>query len=214
MPTPTKDERERAAMLAKRADHWSVTPERLAGSADAVAELQTTVVSHLRNGESPKFCFDCHANGIGIGDPEDSIAPERGGVFVFTDARVYLHLGISETDKSQNLTYESIRAAEVHTGVRKHRIELRLDGTSYHLWIPTTFEEDDLNAAVGYARFQHKQATPDSGDGEIRETGPKSVKERLERLGEAHARGLVDTEEFERRRGALLEEQRREKSAE
>ncbi|WP_158057389.1 hypothetical protein [Halorussus halophilus] len=214
MATPTEDDRERAALLAERADHWSVTTERLAGSGDAVSELQTAIVSHLLDGESPKYCFDCHERGVGMGDPDDTVVPERGGVFLFTDERVYLHLGVGEDDKSLNLDYESIQAAEVHVGVRRHRIELELAETSYHLWIPTAFDEDDLNGAVGYARFQHKRATPDSGDGELRDSGPKSVKERLERLGEAHSRGLVDTEEFERRRGTLLEEQRKQQSSE
>ena len=214
MPTPARDDRERASLLAAWADHWSVTAERLAGSGDAVAQLETAIVSHLLDGERPKYCFDCHETGVGVGGPEETIAPDRGGVFVFTDLRVYLHLGLAETDKSLNLDYESIQSASAHVGVRRHRLELRLAETSYHLWIPTTFDGDDLRGAVGYATFQHKRATPDTGEGQLGEADAPSVTERLERLGEAHSRGLVDTEEFERRRGALLAERRREGSAE
>ena len=192
-------------MLAERADHRSVTTDRLAGSADAVADLRSAVVSHLRDGEQPKFCFESAPEGVGIGDEESTVVPDRGGVFVFTDLRVYLLLGVGDADKALSLPYESVAVAEAHPGMDRHRIDLRTEETSYHLWVPTSYDGDDVTRAAEYATYQHKRATPDTGGGEAVREEPQTVEERLRRLGDAHSRGLISTEEFERRKQELKE---------
>lgn len=204
MQPPGDDERRMASVLAERADHWSVTTDRLVGAADAVADLRTPIVSHLTDGEEPKFLFECDAEGVGIGSEDATVVPERGGAFVFTNLRVYLLLGVDEEDKALSLRYESVEAARAHEGMRRHRIHVRTEETSYHLWIPTAFDADDVSRAAEYATYQHKRATPDSGGGEVVQKKPQSVEDRLERLGDAHSRGLIDTEEFERRKQELV----------
>ena len=208
------DARGLSSMLASRADHRSVTADRLAGTADAVADLPP-VVSHLADGEQPKFLFDSDAKGVGIGGPEATVSPERGGVFLFTDLRAYLLLGVGDDHKALNLPYDAITAAVYHRGIRRHRIELVTEETSYHLWLPTSFDRDGVERAVEYATYRHKEETPDAGGGEAGsgakegdesdETDPQGVRERLERLGDAHSRGLIDTEEFERRKEGLTD---------
>ncbi|MFC4549273.1 MULTISPECIES: SHOCT domain-containing protein [Halorussus] len=206
MPPTGEDVRAAAAMLAERADHRSVTTERLAGSADAVTGLRSPVVSHLRDGEQPKFCFESAPEGVGIGDEESTVVPDRGGVFVFTDLRVYLLLGVGDADKALSLPYESLTApAEAHPGMDRHRIHLRTEETSYHLWVPASFDGDDAAQAAEYATYQHKRATPDTGGGQTPSEEPQTVEERLRRLGDAHSRGLISTEEFERRKQELKE---------
>lgn len=209
------DARGLASMLASRADHRSVTVDRLAGTADAVSELPP-VVSHLVDGEQPKFLFDSDAKGVGIGGPEATVSPERGGVFLFTDLRAYLLVGVADDEKALSLPYDAITAATYHRGIRRHRVELATGETSYHLWIPTSFDRDGVKRAVEYATYRHKQETPDTGSDEAEtgtdsaasdsdDGGPQNVRERLERLGDAHSRGLIDTEEFERRKDGLTD---------
>lgn len=205
------DARGLASMLASRADHRSVTADRLAGTADAVSDLPP-VVSHLVDGEQPEFLFDSDAKGVGIGGPEATVSPERGGVFLFTDLRVYLLLGVGDDDRALSLPYDAIATAVYHRGIRRHRVELATEETSYHLWIPTAFDREGVERAVEYATYRRKQETPDIGGDEadstaadLDETGAQSVRERLERLGDAHSRGLVDTEEFERRKEELTD---------
>ena len=225
MPPPGDETRQLAAMLASRADHPSVTTDRLAGTADAVADLESPVVAHLVEGERPQFCFESHADGVGVGDPDATIAPERGGVFLFTDLRVYLRLGLAGGDEALSLPYESITEADSHYEMGRHRIDLAVERTSYHLWIPTAFDRDAVSRAVEYANYRRKQETPDresrgengtgdedgdggggaDGDGGDAD-GSQSVHERLERLGDAKSRGLIDEEEFQRRKEELLDE--------
>jgi hypothetical protein len=192
-------------MLASRADHHSVTADRLAGTADAVADLESPVVAELVEGEAVKFCFECHPDGISVGDPEATVDPERGGVFAFTDLRVYVRLGLADGDESVSLTYDDVTAADCHEGMRRHRIDLAAGGTTYHLWIPTAFDREDVARAAEYATYRHKQETPDEGGGTSDSGEPQSVRERLERLGDAKSRGLIDEEEFQRRKERLLE---------
>jgi len=207
MPPPADDARGLAAMLASRADHRSVTADRLAGDADAVADLRRPVIDHLVEGEQPEFCFDAAPAGVGVDDPDETLSPSRGGVFLFTDLRVYLLLGMADGDKSRSLPYESIDRIERRSGGRRHRIELGFEGTRYHLWIAGGYDADDVASAVEYASYRHKRATPDTGDAsDWADSGPQSVRERLERLGEAHSRGLISTEEFERRKEELMGE--------
>jgi hypothetical protein len=207
MSPPADDARGLAAMLASRADHPSVTADRLAGGAEPVAELRRPVIAHLVEGEQPEFCFDAAPAGIGVDDPEETVSPSRGGVFMFTDRRVYLLLGMADGDKSRSLPYESIGCIEGHSGGRRHRIELEFEGTRYHLWIAGGYDADDVASAVEYASYRHTQATPDTGDAsDWADSGPQSVRERLERLGEAHSRGLISTEEFEHRKEELTGE--------
>ena len=207
------DARGLATMLASRADHRSVTADRLAGTADAVSDLPP-VVSHLVDGERPKFLFDSDAKGVGIGGPEATVSPERGGVFLFTDLRAYLLLGVGDDEKALSLPYDAITAATYHRGIRRHRVELATDETSYHLWIPASFDREGVKRAVEYATYRHKRETPDTGSGETEtdsaasdsaDASPQSTRERLERLGDAHSRGLIDTEEFERRKEKLTD---------
>jgi len=204
---PADDARGLAAMLASRADHPSVTADRLAGDADAVADLRRPVVAHLVAGEQPEFCLDAAPPGVGVDAPDETLSPDRGGVFLFTDRRVYLLLGMADADRSRSLPYGSIDRIERHAGGRRHRIELGFEGTRYHLWVAGTHDADDVASAVEYATYRRKRETPDTGAGaDWDESGPQSVRERLERLGEAHSRGLIDTEEFERRKEELIEE--------
>jgi hypothetical protein len=208
MPPPDDEVRQLAAMFASRADHPSVTTDRLAGTADAVADLESAVVTHLVEGERPQFCFESHADGVGVDDPEATVEPQRGGIFLFTDLRAYLHLGLPDGDKALSLPYESITEVDFHYGMGRHRIELAHEGTSYHLWIPTAFDRDAISRAVEHANYRRKQETPDrgSGESEARSDGPQSVHDRLERLGDAKSRGLIDEEEFQRRKEELLDE--------
>lgn len=206
MPPPGDEARQLAELLASRADHPSVTADRLAGTADAVADLESALVTHLVEDEEPKFCFESHADGVGIGDPNATVEPERGGVFLFTDLRVYLLLGPAGGDKALSLPYESITETDSHYGMGRHRVELEYEGTSYHLWIPTAFDREAVSQAVEYADYRRKQETPDRGSEESEGDGPQSVHERLERLGDAKSRGLIDEEEFQRRKEELLDE--------
>jgi hypothetical protein len=199
--------RQVAELLATQADHPSVTVERLAGSSDGVADLESPVVTHLVDGECPQYCFESHADGVGLGDPDATVDPERGGVFLFTDLRVYLLVGLADGDRSLSVPYESVTSVDFDHRMGRHRIELVTDETTYYLWIPTSFDREAVSRAVEYARYRRKQETPD------RETGaaddpdaPQTVSERLERLGDAKSRGLIDEEEFQRRKEELLDE--------
>ena len=198
-----------AKLLASRADHPSVTADRLAGSSDGVADLESPLVTHLVEGERPQYCFESHADGIGLGDPDATVGPERGGVFLFTDRRVFLLLGLADGDRSLSLPYGSLAGADASPGTRRHRIELAAEGTTYHLWIPASFDREAIEQAAEYATYRRKQETPDARDdsSESEITGDsQSVHERLERLGDARSRGLIDEEEFQRRKEALLDE--------
>ncbi|WP_132057652.1 hypothetical protein [Halorussus amylolyticus] len=197
MPPSGEDARGLASMFASRADHDSVTADRLSGSADAVSGLRTPVVGRLVRGEEPKFLFDADEKGVGIGGPEATVSPDRGGVFLFTDLRVCLVVGVGDEDKTLSLAYESVSSASYHRAVRRHRVELAFEGTSYHLWTPTKFDRDAVERAVEYATYRHKQETPDTGgdgmDSEETASDSQSQRERLERLGEAHARAASST---------------------
>lgn len=206
MSLPNDEARRLAEMLASRADHHSVTADRLAGTADGVADLESTVVANLVDGEAVTFCFEAHSDGISVGDPESTVDPERGGVFAFTDLRVYLRLGLADGDRSVSLTYDEITAADSHAGMRRHRLDLHARGTAYYLWIPTTFDREDVTRAAECVAYRHKQETPDRGDGTSDSGGPQTVRERLERLGDAKSRGLIDEEEFQHRKDQLLDE--------
>lgn len=196
-----------AAMLASRADHRSVTAGRLDGSADAVADLRRPPVERLAAGERPAFCFPAAPAGVGVGDPDNAVSPDRGGLFLFTDRRVLLLLGVGDRDRARSLPYGSVTAVEAHPGTRRHRVELGVESTRYHLWIPGAVDADDVASAVAHATYRRKRASPDTGDGAgWDDGGPQSVRERLERLGEAHSRGLVSAEEFERRKDDLMGE--------
>jgi hypothetical protein len=201
-----------AELLASRADHPSVTADRLAGSSDAAADLESPVVTHLVEGERPRYCFESHADGVGLGDPDATADPERGGVFLFTDLRAYLLLGLADGDRSLSLPYESIASVDFYQEMSRHRIELAAEGTTYHLWIPASFDREAVSRAVEYATYRRKQEMPDRGS-EVPESesgddsdAPQSVHERLERLGDAKSRGLIDEEEFQHRKEELLDE--------
>jgi hypothetical protein len=201
-----------AELLATQADHPSVTVERLAGSNEAVADLESPVVTHLVEGERPQYCFESHADGVGLGDPDATVEPERGGAFLFTDLRVFLLVGLADGDKSLSLPYESVADVDCHPGMDRHRIELAAEETTYHLWIPASFDREAVERAAEYATYRRKQATPDRGskasasESEGDSDAPQSVHERLERLGDAKSRGLIDEEEFQRRKEELLDE--------
>ncbi|USZ68740.1 SHOCT domain-containing protein [Halorussus salilacus] len=78
--------------------------------------------------------------------------------------------------------------------MRRHRIELDFDATR------------EVERAVEYATCRRKRETPDVGPGaSAAEREPQTVAERLGRLGDAHSRGLLDTEEFERRKDELMD---------
>jgi hypothetical protein len=211
--SPDDEEHRLAELLASQADHSSVTVDRLTGTADAIGDLELPVVAHLVDGEAVEFCFESHPDGISVGNLEDPLRPERGGVFAFTDLRVYLQMGLAEGDKSLSLTYDAVTAVEAHAdaGRSRHRIELRAEGTTYHLWIPTAFDGEATVRAAEYATYRRKEETPDR-DGETTEAAtiegdePQTVHERLERLGDAKSRGLIDEEEFQRRKERLLDE--------
>ncbi|WP_115863705.1 SHOCT domain-containing protein [Halorussus litoreus] len=214
MAPPDDAARQLASMLASRADHHSVTADRLAGTADGVADLESPPVSYLAEGERPQFCFESHADGLAVGDSDatidalSTVAPERGGVFLFTDRRVFVLLGVAEDDESVSLAYDRIESAEAHDGMGRHRVELRLPETTYYLLISSSFDRETVSKAVEYATYRRKQATPDLSDREedADAGGPQTVRERLERLGDAKSRGLIDEEEFQRRKEELLDE--------
>lgn len=205
MAPPDDEARGLAEMLAARADHHSVTVERLTGTADSATDLESTVVANLVEGETVSFCFESHANGISIGDPEATVDPERGGVFAFTDLRVYLRVGLTDGDRATSLTYDSITGVDFREEMRRHCIELQAEGTTYYLWIPAAFDREDVAQAAEYATYRHKQETHDRGGGESDSGEPQTVRERLERLGDAKSRGLIDEEEFQRRKEQLLD---------
>ncbi|WP_135828011.1 SHOCT domain-containing protein [Halorussus halobius] len=219
MPPADDSARRLAAMLASRADHHTVTTDRLAGTAEGVADLDRPPVAHLADGERPAFCFACHDDGVSVGDPDAPVAPERGGAFVFTDRRVLVQLGLASGDETRSVPYGALDAATFDPGGDRHRVELRVDAATYHLWIPGEFGREDVARAVEHATFQRKRASPDrragGPDGDAPEAspeddtdadGPQTVRERLERLGDAKSRGLIDGEEFQRRKEALLDE--------
>lgn len=206
MSPPGDDARRFAAMLADRADHPSVTADRLAGAADGVAELESALVAHLVDGERPRFCFEAAPAGVGLGDPDATVDPERGGVFLFTDLRVYLQLGVGETgDKSLSLAYGDIDGVDHRDGPKRHRIDLSVGDATYYLWIPGRFDADGVARAAEYATYRRKEENPDTGGGDASGTERQTVEERLRRLGDAHSRGLISTEEFERRKQNLKE---------
>ncbi|NHN58264.1 MULTISPECIES: SHOCT domain-containing protein [Halorussus] len=206
MSPPGDDARRFAAMLADNADHSSVTADRLAGTTDGVADLESALVTHLADGERPRFCFEAAREGVGLGDPDDTVDPERGGAFLFTDLRVYLQLGVGETgDKSLSLPYGDIDGVGHRDGPKRHRIDLSVADTAYYLWIPGRFDADDVARAAEYATYRRKAETPDTGGGDVSRTESQTVEERLRRLGDAHSRGLISTEEFERRKQNLKE---------
>lgn len=206
MPLSGDAARRLAAMLASQADHHSVTADRLAGTADGVADLETAPVTHLADGEEPAFCFESHDDGVSVDDPEDALEPERGGVFLFTDCRVFLQLGFADGDETRSFPYRAVTATDFHVGLDRHRVDLRIAETNYHLWIPTAFDRDAISRAVEYVAYRRKCETPDRGAGAIDSGSPQTVTERLERLGDAKSRGLIDEEEFQRRKEELLDE--------
>ncbi|WP_435179376.1 SHOCT domain-containing protein [Halorussus sp. AFM4] len=206
MSSPGDDARRFAAMLADRADHPSVTADRLAGAADGVADLESALVTHLADGERPKFCFEAAPEGVGLGDPEATVDPERGGVYLFTDLRVYLQLGVDDAgDKSLSLPYGDIDGVDHRDGPQRHRIDLSVDDAAYHLWIPGRFDADGVARAAEYATYRRTAENPDTGGVDGPEADHQTVGERLRRLGDAHSRGLISTEEFERRKQRLKE---------
>lgn len=205
MTTHSDDIRGLASMLAERADHETVTADRLDGTADAVAGLQSAVVTHLVNGEQPKFCFECHEEGVGLGTPETTIEPESGGIYCFTDRRVYLQLGIGDGDKSLSIPYGDVSDVHHREGRRRHRIDLGVSDTDYLLWVSARFDAEDVARATEYATYRRKAETPDAGAGEESKDS-QNLRERLERLGDAKSRGLIDEQEFQHRKEQLLDE--------
>ncbi|MFC4449682.1 SHOCT domain-containing protein [Halorussus aquaticus] len=205
--SPTGDDRRFASMLAARADHPSVTADRLAGTADAVSDLETAPLTRLADGEEPAFCFECGDEGVGFGDPESTVTPERGGVYLFTDRRVSLQLGVEGGDESVSLPYGDVVGVRSREGVRRHRIDLAVADAKYFLWLPGTLDADDVTRAAEYVTYRSKAESPDTGgDGSASSNDPQSLRDRLERLGDAKSRGLIDEEEFQRRKEDLLDE--------
>lgn len=207
MPTPGEDARRLASMLADRADHESVTTDRLAGTADAVADLESAVVTRLAPGERPMFCFEPHESGVGLGDPEAAVEPERGGIYCVTDRRVYVQLGANGGDESLSVRYRDVSGVRHREGRRRHRIDLAVSDAAYFLWISPNADADTVARAAEYATYRRKAESPDAGgEGERSSGGPQSLRDRLERLGDAKSRGLIDEEEFQRRKEQLLDE--------
>jgi hypothetical protein len=206
MPTPGDEARRYASMLAGHADHSSVTTERLAGTADGVADLTGPLVDVLVEGEKPKFCFECDEEGVGFGDAAATVVPERGGVYLLTDRRVYLRLGVGEEDESLSLPYGEITGVRHRTGRRRHRIDLAVSGSKYYLWISPEFDGAAVARAAEHVSYRRAAETPDSGAGDSSSDGLQSVQERLARLGDAKSRGLIDEEEFQHRKDELLGE--------
>jgi hypothetical protein len=174
-----------------------------------VADLESPLVTHLTEGERPQYCFESHADGVGLGDPDATVDPERGGVFLFTDLRAFLLLGLADGDRSLSLPYGSLAGVDAHPGPPRHRIDLAAEGTAYHLWIPGSFDRETVEQPAEYATYRRKQETPDRRNATSASDdpdAPQSVHERLERLGDARSRGLIDEEEFQRRKEALLDE--------
>ncbi|UPV73467.1 SHOCT domain-containing protein [Halorussus limi] len=206
MPTPGDDARRYASMLAERADHRSVTAERLAGTADAVADLTETLVAVLAEAERPKFCFECGEGGVGFGDPDSTVTPERGGVYLITNRRVYVRLGVGDEDRSLSLPYGEIAGVRHRSGQRRHRIDLAVSGSRYYLWVSPEFDAGDVAEAAEYVSYRHTAETPDSGADDASSDESQSLRERLARLGDAKSRGLIDEEEFQHRKDELLDE--------
>lgn len=192
-------------MLADRADHESVTSDRLDGTADAVSGLRSAVVTHLVDGEKPKFCLECHEDGVGLGDPEATVEPDSGGVYCFTDRRVYLQLGVGDGDESLSIPYGDVSDVHHREGRRRHRIDLAVSDTVYYLWVSASFDAEDVSRAAEYVTYRRKAEAPDTGAGEWSRDS-QNLRERLERLGDAKSRGLIDEQEFQRRKEQLLDE--------
>lgn len=224
MPPADDSARQLAEMLASRADHHTVTADRLAGTAEGVADLERPPVAHLADGERPAFCFACHDDGVSVGDPDDPVGPERGGAIVVTDRRVLVQLGLAAGDETRSVAHGALASVDFHPGVDRHRVELRVGEATYHLWISGAFDRDDVVRAVEYVDFRRKRASPDrsasesdaddgvggGGENGSDADGPQTARERLERLGDAKSRGLIDEEEFQRRKEELLDERREE----
>ncbi|WP_321111183.1 SHOCT domain-containing protein [Halorussus salinisoli] len=162
------------------------------------------MVTHLADGEEPKFCFESHEKGVGLGNPEATVEPARGGVYLFTDRRVYLQLGVDEDDKSLSVPYADVSDVRHHEGRGCHRIDLAVSDAVYFLWISATFDSDDVVRAAEYVTYRQTAERPDTDGGGRSSGGPQSLQERLERLGDAKSRGLIDEEEFQRRKEPLL----------
>jgi len=205
MVPPDDATRRMASMLASRADHGSVTAERLAGTAAGVPDLDAPPVAHLVEGERPQFCFESAAEGVSVGDPAETVDPERGAVFVFTDRRILLLLGLADGDEDVSLAYGGVASADWDDEMGRHRLELDAEAATFHLWIPTTVDRDAVARAVKYVTYRHKEVTPDR-NADADPDGSQTVRERLERLGDARSRGLLDDEEFQRRKEELLDE--------
>jgi hypothetical protein len=200
-----------AAALAEQADHGSVTTSRLAGTAEAVASLNTAVVDHLVAGELPQYLFEGTKGTIGIGSPDSLVGPSRGGLFVFTDRRVFMLIGTGDGNKTLSLCYEDVETAdyELTEDETAYRLTVATAETDYYPRVPPTYDADDIEQAVEYARYKHKTATPDSDrdpeEDALTERDEESIRERLERLGEARRRELISEEEYQKRRGRLLD---------
>jgi hypothetical protein len=207
MPTPGEDVRRLASMLADQADHESVTADWLAGAADAVADLESAVVTRLESGERPMFCFEVHESGVGIGESVATVEPERGGIYCFTDRRVYVQLGAKGGDETLSVRYRDVSGVRHREGRRRHRIDLRVSETAYFLWVSASVDAADVARAAEYATYRRKAESPDvGGESERSSRESQSLRERLERLGDAKSRGLIDEEEFQRRKEQLLDE--------
>ncbi|WP_135826679.1 SHOCT domain-containing protein [Halorussus ruber] len=225
MRNPDDYVRRLASMFASRAGHESVTTARLAGRADAVADLESSVVTHLASGEHPKFCFECHEAGVGIGDPEDTVEPDRGGIYCFTDRRIFVQLGVGDRDESLSVPYSDVSGVRHREGRRRHRIDIAVSDAAYYLWIPASVDAAAVVRAAEYVKNQHTAESTDASHDTAEPTDtshdtaesadasdewpsgdPETLRERLERLGDAKSRGLIDEEEFQHRKERLLDE--------
>ncbi|WP_276300820.1 SHOCT domain-containing protein [Halorussus lipolyticus] len=206
MSTPGEDTRRLASMLADRADHESVTTARLAGTDDAVADLESAVVTHLVPGERPMFCFECHDSGVGLGEPEATVEPERGGIYCVTDRRVYVQLGLPDDDESLSVRHCEVSGVRYREGRRHHRLDLAASDTMYFLWVSANADPAAVARAAEYVTSQSDAESPETDTEDERSSGESSLSDRLERLGDAKSRGLIDDDEFQRRKDRLLDE--------
>jgi hypothetical protein len=120
----------------------------------------------------------------------------------FTDRRIVIKIPQWLGSDERSIPYQSVVGIDLDTGLVKKRISVQTAGPTYHIEVDLP-GKDECREIVKYVRERSMDAqsgAATSGSGE------NTPAERLREVESLHEDGLLDGDEYEAKRAALLEQ--------
>lgn len=186
--------------IVEKAQGDSIRPNNLFNQLD-----DDTVPSDLLDdGEQPHYflkgsSIDVEGDGAG-GESITGWDRDRriGSAFtVITEQRVLVIANHFRGYDEHTIPYDSITAVNLNTGMVSTRLSLQTRGSTYHLSVSTS-DDEEIQDAVEYLRDRRRQ------DDDSVSTGDSL--DRLEKLNSLYVDGAITEEEFEEKKAELLDD--------